>query len=206
MKALIVVDVQNDFLPGGTLSVKEGNQIIPVLNDLLKKKFDLIIATKDWHPKDHCSFAAVHGKAPGEIIEWSGIEQILWPTHCVQGTHGAEFAPGWDISKVQKVFYKGIDKNIDSYSAFFDNGHIRSTGLGEYLKLQGITDIYFAGLTTDYCVKYSAHDAIKLGFNVHVIQDACGAVNRNKEDESRALAEMQAAGAHLTTSSSFGCG
>lgn len=203
MNALVIVDLQNDFLPGGALSVKEGDKIIPVVNKLLNMNFDHIIASKDWHPKDHCSFASVHGREVGDVIEWRGIEQILWPTHCVQGSKGAELASGWDTSKVHHFFYKGTDKNIDSYSAFFDNGHRLSTGMEEYLKQEGVNNLYFAGLATDYCVKYSALDALTRGFNVYIIQDACRAVNRNLDDEAKALAEMKAAGAHLITSNAL---
>ena len=197
MRALVLVDLQNDFLPGGSLAVKEGDQIIPVISDLLKKKFDLVVATKDWHPSDHGSFADSHDKTPGEIIDLFGLEQILWPVHCVQGTQGAEFAPGWDVRCITKVFYKGTDKTMDSYSTFYDNGHRRSTGLESYLKENGIHDIYIAGLTTDYCVKYSVLDALKLGFNAYVVEDACKAVNLNAEDDKKALEEMRDAGAHI---------
>lgn len=196
MRALLLVDIQNDFMPGGALGVKEGDQIIPLINDLLKKKFDAIIASKDWHPKDHVSFASRHHMRPGKVIELSGgMQQILWPDHCVQGTKGAEFAPGWDSSKVQKVFFKGVDREIDSYSAFFDNGHLRDTGLGTYLKDQGIKEIYIAGLTTEYCVNYSVHDAAKQGFNTTVILDACRGVNLQEDDAANAIEEMR----HLGT-------
>lgn len=200
MRALLLVDVQNDFMPGGALPVNEGDQIIPIVNDLLKMKFDAILASKDWHPRDHQSFAVAHGKNPGDVIDLSGLEQVLWPVHCVQGTKGADFAPGWDANKVEKVFFKGIDNHIDSYSAFFDNGHRRATGLEGYLKERGIQDLYVAGLATDYCVKYSVVDAAKLGFNVYLIQDGCKAINLLEEDEARALEEMTAAGAHVITS------
>jgi len=200
MRALLLVDVQNDFMPGGALAVKDGDQIIPVLNELLKMKFDAILATKDWHPQDHGSFAASHGKEPGEKIDLFGLEQILWPVHCVQGTKGAEFALGWDVGKVEKVFYKGIDKTIDSYSTFYDNGHRRTTGLELYLREKGIKDLYVAGLATDYCVKYSVLDAATLGFNAYVIKDGCKAINLQKEDEEQAFQQMREAGAHIITS------
>ncbi len=199
-RALIIVDLQNDFLPGGALAVKAGDQVIPVVNELLKKKFSFVLASKDWHPADHCSFATSHGKEPGEKVILEGIEQILWPVHCVQGTRGAEFAPGWDVSKVDKVFFKGTDKHTDSYSTFFDNGKGRSTGLEVYLRQHGIRNLYMAGLATDYCVKYSVLDALILGFNVYVIQDACRAVNLQDEDEAEALKEMQIAGAQIVHS------
>jgi nicotinamidase/pyrazinamidase len=200
MKALILVDIQNDFLPGGALAVRNGDAIIPVVRQLLKKPFDLIVATKDWHPPDHGSFAKTHGRNPGAVIQLEGLEQILWPVHCVQGTPGAEFGPGWDSSLVQRTFYKGTEKNVDSYSTFFDNGHRKSTGLDLYLKDSKMDDIYIAGLTTDYCVKYSVLDARKLGFNTFVIVDACRPVNLKRGDEEKALKEMEQAGAHLVLS------
>lgn len=200
MRALLLVDVQNDFLPGGALGVKGGDQILPVIHGLLNKPFDLIVASKDWHPRNHGSFAANHGRKEGEVINLNGLEQILWPIHCVQGTYGAEFGPGWDKEKVQKVFYKGTDKDVDSYSAFYDNGHRKSTGLNEYLKEKKIKDIYIAGLTTDYCVKYSVLDASKLQFNCYVIIDACRAVNLKQGDEKQAITEMEEAGARILSS------
>lgn len=200
MKALLIVDVQNDFLPGGSLPIKEGSSILPVINSLLEKKFDLIIASKDWHPPNHGSFAATHRRKVGEEIDLNGLKQDLWPVHCVQGTTGSEFSIEWKSEKVEKVFFKGIDKDIDSYSTFFDNGHRKSTGLYEYLKDKGITEIYIAGLATDFCVKYSVLDALKLNFKVFVVIDACRGVNLHPDDERRALDEMQQAGAHLLTS------
>ncbi|MCE5318980.1 MAG: bifunctional nicotinamidase/pyrazinamidase [Parachlamydia sp.] len=195
MRALLLVDIQNDFMPGGALGVKEGDQIIPLINDLLKKKFDAIVASKDWHPRDHVSFASRHHTKPGEVIELpGGMQQILWPDHCVQDTKGAEFAPGWDTGKVQKVFFKGVDREIDSYSAFFDNGHLRDTGLGKYLKDLGIDEIYIAGLTTEYCVNYSVHDAAKHGFKTVVILDACRGVNLQEGDAAKAVEKMRSLG------------
>src|SRR4051812_17390226 len=125
MKTLILVDIQNDFLPGGSLPVDEGDKIIPIIKELVYLPFDLIIATKDWHPLDHSSFADNHGLRPGKHINVDGIDQILWPRHCVQNTWGAEFASGWDTTKVEKIVYKGIDPHIDSYSTFFDNARLR---------------------------------------------------------------------------------
>jgi nicotinamidase/pyrazinamidase len=201
MKALLLVDLQNDFMPGGALAVPEGDQIIPIINSLLKMKFDCVLATKDWHPHDHGSFAALHGKQPGEVIDLFGLEQILWPVHCVQEMRGAEFAPGFNTSKIDKVFYKGIDRDIDSYSAFYDNGHRRATGLEAYLREIGTQQLYVAGLATDYCVKYSVLDAAKMGFNIYVIEDGCKAINLQVEDEKKAFQEMEAAGAHMIYSS-----
>lgn len=202
-KAFIIVDIQNDFLPGGSLPVQDGNKIIPIINKLLQHKdtFDVVVATKDWHPHDHGSFANTHGKHPGDVIKLEGIEQILWPVHCVQQSVGADFAPELDESNIHKVFYKGTEKNIDSYSTFFDNEHWKSTGLDDYLRNQDVTDVYVAGLATDYCVKYSVLDARHLGFNTFVVKDACRGVNLHKGDAERAFKEMQKAGAHLIDSS-----
>lgn len=200
MKALVLVDIQNDFLPGGAFPVKKGNEILPIIEKLVSLPFDVIVATQDWHPADHGSFAVNHGKKPGEKIMLGGIEQILWPVHCIQGTPGADFSPGWDTKKIAKIFFKGTDKMIDSYSTFFDNGHHKSTGLDKYLRQRGVKEIFLAGLATDYCVKWSALDALKLGFAVYVIVDACRGINLQPADTEKALNEMKAAGAILTTS------
>jgi nicotinamidase/pyrazinamidase len=197
MTAFVVVDLQNDFFPGGALGVKNGDQILPVINKLLKQPFDLIIGTKDWHPQNHGSFAETHGKKVGEVIDLNGLQQILWPTHCVQGTRGAEFSDQWDHDKVERVFYKGTDPDIDSYSAFYDNGHRKSTGLHEYLQSKAIKEIYIAGLASDYCVKYSVLDALKLGYSVYVVIDGCKPVNLAADDEEKAMQEMLQAGANL---------
>ena len=200
MKALIIVDVQNDFLPGGALPVPCGDEIIPLVNDL-QKQFELALATQDWHPADHGSFAANHpGKKPGDRIMLDGIEQILWPIHCVQNTPGAEFAPGFETKRLARVFRKGIDPRIDSYSTFFDNAHRRATGLGDYLKQHRVTDVYFAGLALDYCVKYSVLDACQLGFNAHVIVDACRGIDLTPGDVDLAIKEMKASGARVLQS------
>lgn len=195
--ALILVDLQNDFFPGGALAVKNGDKILPVINRLLKLPFDVVVATKDWHPKNHGSFAKSHGKQAGEHVMLAGVDQILWPTHCVQDSMGAEFAPGWDLTKVQKIFYKGTDPNIDSYSTFFDNGRRKSTSLDKYLLENGVREVFMAGLATDYCVKYSALDAVELGFNVYLVVDGCRGVDLKKGDSARALKQMQELGAVL---------
>ncbi|MBA3239040.1 MAG: bifunctional nicotinamidase/pyrazinamidase [Parachlamydiaceae bacterium] len=197
MTALILVDLQNDFMPGGALAVAEGFQILPIINELIHQKFDLIIASKDWHPQKHESFAVTHDKNPGEKILLEGLEQILWPTHCVKESHGSEFALGWESSKVDKIIFKGTNKKIDSYSVFFDNAHRKSTGLDELLKKQQIKTLYIAGLATDYCVKYSVLDALELGYEVYVVKGGCRAVNLSPDDERKALEEMKFAGAHL---------
>lgn len=203
MKALIIVDVQNDFFPGGALPVQDANAVLLVIDKLLQVPFDLVIATKDWHPSDHKSFASQHNKKPGEQINLKGLNQILWPDHCVQGSKGAEFASGWHSERVRHVFHKGTDKYVDSYSAFFDNGHLISTGLSEFLKKCGVNEIYILGLATDYCVKYSALDALKEGFKVHVVADGCRGVNLQPGDDQRALQEVQAKGAKVVDSLSI---
>lgn len=201
MNALIIVDLQNDFLPGGALAVPHGDEVIPVANEL-QKRFELVLATQDWHPPNHGSFAANHpGKKPGDRIMLDGIEQILWPVHCVQNTPGAEFAPSFDTSRIAHVFHKGIDPRIDSYSTFFDNAHRRHTGLAHYLQKRGIKEIYLMGLALDYCVKYSTLDARHLGLNTYVIVDGCRGIELESGDITRALEEMKRAGAVLLKSS-----
>jgi nicotinamidase/pyrazinamidase len=201
MNALIIVDLQNDFLPGGALPVPHGDEVVPIANEL-QSRFDFVVATKDWHPPDHGSFAANHpGKKPGDRIILDGIEQILWPVHCVQNTHGAEFAPAFDTSRIADVFHKGIERNIDSYSTFFDNAHRRHTGLAHYLRKRSIQDIYLMGLALDYCVKYSVLDARQLGLNTHVILDGCRGIELARGDIGRAIDEMKRAGAVLLKSS-----
>ena len=201
MKALIIVDLQNDFLPGGALPVPHGDEVIAVANEL-QRHFEFVLATKDWHPADHGSFAANHtGKKPGDRIILDGIEQILWPAHCVQNTHGAEFASAFYTSRIADIFHKGIDPLIDSYSTFFDNAHRRHTGLADYLKNRSIKEIYLMGLALDYCVKYSALDARHLGLNTHVILDGCRGIGLEPDDIDRALDEMKRAGATILKSS-----
>lgn len=198
MKALVLVDIQNDFLPGGALPVQEGNEIIPLVNEIVHYPFDLIVASKDWHPADHICFASLHeGKQPGDRMNLSGLEQILWPSHCVQGTWGSEFAPNWDVTQIDKIIYKGTNPLIDSYSAFYDNDHFKSTELENYLRDRKIKEIFIAGLATDYCVKYSALDALQLGFRTYVIVDVCRGVNLHSEDSQKALFLMRQGGAIL---------
>lgn len=200
MKALILVDLQNDFVPGGALAVVEGNLVVPIANQL-QPQFDLVVATQDWHPAHHGSFAANHpGKNPGELIELNGLQQILWPTHCVEKTRGAEFVAELNQTRINKVFQKGTDPGIDSYSGFFDNGKKKATGLGIYLKEQGVTEVYVLGLATDYCVKFTALDAVELGFKTYLIEDACRGVDLTKGDVARAIQEMQNAGIKIIKS------
>jgi nicotinamidase/pyrazinamidase len=200
MKALLVIDIQNDFLPGGALEVKDGDQIISVINKIMKK-FDWVIATKDWHPADHKSFASQHeGKSPGEMIKLKDIDQVLWPDHCIQGTVGAEFSKEFDLSKVKNVFEKGTEREIDSYSGFFDNGHLKSTGLNDYLRGSLIDEVFIVGLATDYCVKFTVLDSIMEGFKTYVIADATKAVNLKPNDYETSLEEMKQSGAVLLNS------
>lgn len=200
MKALILVDIQNDFLPGGALAVPRGDEVIPVANKV-QRAFDLVVATQDWHPATHGSFAACHpGRIPGELITLGGQPQVLWPTHCVQRTHGAAFAATLDVTRVEKIFPKGTDPKIDSYSGFFDNGHRKATGLGDFLRDRGVTAVYVLGLATDYCVKATALDAKQLGFATYLVTDGCRGVELNTGDVERALVDMQGAGVELVTS------
>jgi len=199
-RALVMVDLQNDFCKGGHLAVPGGDEVIPLANQL-QQRFDLIVASQDWHPQDHTSFAVNHpGSAVGDVLLIDHMTQILWPEHCVQNSHGASFHPDLDTHKITKIFHKGAQKNIDSYSAFFDNAHDQSTGLGEYLNNKNVKDVYIIGLATDYCVKYSTLDALKLGFSVYVIEDACRGVGLKNDDIANAYNEMRAAGAKIIRS------
>lgn len=196
-KALIIVDVQNDFLPGGALEVSDGDAILPLVNEI-QKEFDLIVATQDYHPPNHASFASNHpGKKPGDIIDLQGIDQVLWPVHCVQGSYGAEFSSVLKTSDITRVFRKGTDPNLDSYSGFFDNGHRKETGLEGYLKEQDVTDVYICGLAADYCVKFTALDAVKCGFNTWLYRGATRAVNLNPGDFDKSIHEMASAGVKM---------
>ena len=200
MKALILVDLQNDFLPGGALPVPEGDAVIPVANHLITY-FDLVVATQDWHPADHGSFAANHpGKNPGDSIILHGLDQILWPVHCVRNTPGAFFAGDLDTNRLDRIFLKGTDPDIDSYSGFFDNGHKKDTGLGDYLRENGVTDVYILGLATDYCVRFTALDACQLGFTTFLVEDGCRGVNLNPGDIHASIEDMKKAGVIVLTS------
>jgi nicotinamidase/pyrazinamidase len=191
MDALLVVDIQNDFLPGGALGVPDGDKVIPVVNRLMEG-FALILATQDWHPANHGSFAANHpNRRPGEVIDLHGLTQVLWPAQL-------------RTEPFSKVFRKGIDPEIDSYSSFFDNRRKRSTGLLEYLREQEVSGLFICGLATDYCVKFSALDSISSGFRTSVIEDACRGVDLKPGDSAAAIAEMRKAGAAIVESASIG--
>lgn len=200
MKALILVDIQNDFLPGGALAVRDGDAVVEPANRL-QSGYELVVATQDWHPVDHGSFATQHeGRRPGEVILLDGLEQVLWPPHCVQGTLGAELAPALDRSRIAHVFQKGMDRLVDSYSAFFDNGHRHDTGMGDWLRARGVDEVDLCGLALDYCVKFSALDAARLGFRTSVIVDATRAVDVNPGDGERAVDELRRAGVRILSS------
>ena len=194
MKALTLVDIQNDFLPCGALAVPDGDAVVPVANRL-QTMFPLVAATQDWHPVNHGSFAANHpGKKVFEQIDLNGLPQTLWPVHCVQGTSGAELAPGLQRERIAKIFPKGTDAGIDSYSGLFDNGHRKSTGLGEWLKAKGVTEVFVCGLATDYCVKFTALDAVALGLETYLLEEACRGVELHHGDVQHAIEEMRRGG------------
>lgn len=194
MKALILVDLQNDFLPGGALAVPHGDEVIPLANRL-QPAFPLVVATQDWHPPDHGSFVANHpGKQAFEQIDLHGLPQTLWPVHCVQYTPGAELAPALRRERIARIFPKGTDPQIDSYSGFFDNGHRKSTGLGDWLKDRGVAEVFVCGLATDYCVQFTALDAASLGFRTRLVEDASRGVNLRPDDVRNALERVRRAG------------
>lgn len=193
--ALLIVDLQYDFMPGGALGVKGGDEIVSTIN-ALAGRFDYTIASQDWHPQGHVSFAKTHGKDMGDVIDVDGTKQELWPDHCVQGTHGASLVKELKRDHIDHYFHKGTDPEIDSYSAFFDNDHEKETGLDDYLRERNVSHLYIAGLTTDFCVKFSTLDALELGYQVTVISDAC----RSVFDQEKALEEMKKEGASIITS------
>lgn len=200
MHALILVDLQNDFLPNGALGVPRGDEVIDVANRL-QPAFDVVVATQDWHPQDHGSFASNNeGKKPYDLHELGGLPQVMWPDHCVQDTEGAAFSNELDTSRISRVFPKGTDARIDSYSGFFDNDKKKSTGMGEWLRARGVTDVTLVGLATDYCVKASALDAVALGFQTTVVEDAVRGVNITAGDHDRALEELKQAGVRVVHS------
>lgn len=183
MKTLIIIDVQNDFIPGGSLAVPGGDEIIELINHL-QKDFELIIATQDWHPAGHSSFAANHlGKKEFETIQLHNQEQVLWPVHCVQNSQGAEFSSILNTSKIEAIFRKGMNPELDSYSGFYDNAHEKSTGLAGYLKEKKAEDLYFCGLAADYCVYFSIIDALDEGFKATLIEDATKAIDPSRFEE-----------------------
>ncbi len=200
MEALLIIDIQNDFCPGGALAVPGGNEVIPVINSL-SEQFDVVIQTQDWHPRGHYSFASSRkGKTPFETVEMPYGEQVLWPDHCVQGTAGADFHPDLITIHSQLIIRKGFRREIDSYSAFFENDNKTTTGLSGYLRERGVTKLYMTGLATDFCVKWSALDGISEGFEVFVIEDAVRGIDLEGSVE-QAWLEMENAGAKIIASS-----
>jgi nicotinamidase/pyrazinamidase len=198
MRALLLVDIQNDFCPGGALAVPHGDEVVAVANRL-GPRAKLVVATQDWHPPNHGSFASTHpGKKPFEMGELSGAGQVLWPDHCVQETPGAAFHAGLTVP-IARVVRKGTNPAIDSYSGFFDNGRA-DTGLTEYLRQQGVRELAVLGLATDYCVRATALDAIGLHFGVVLVEDGCRGVEREPGDVQRALDEMRGRGVRIMDS------
>ncbi len=195
MRALIVIDVQNDFCPGGKLAVADGDAVVAPINAMMED-FDAVVLTQDWHPADHLSFASNHSAEPFTTTEMPYGPQVLWPEHCVIGSAGAEFHPGLDTARADMIIRKGYNREIDSYSAFFENDQTTKTGLAGYLRDRGITDLTFTGLATDFCVGWSALDAVKEGFDATVILSACRAIDLDGSLDA-ALTAMRDAGVTL---------
>ena len=200
-RVLLVIDVQNDFCPGGSLAVEDGDEVVPVVNRIMPA-FSRVVASQDWHPPGHVSFASAHpGQRPLDVVDAGGIEQVLWPDHCVQGTRGAELHPRLETGRIGLLLRKGMRPGLDSYSAFFENDHRTDTGLRHYLKGLSLREVFVCGLATDYCVFSSAMDARKLGFQVTLVRDACRGVGFPEGSIQRAVDVMLKAGVRLTNSS-----
>ncbi|MBN2042158.1 MAG: bifunctional nicotinamidase/pyrazinamidase [Spirochaetes bacterium] len=199
--ALIIVDVQNDFCPGGSLEVKDGDKIVPVINSIINK-FDIAVATQDWHPEMHISFASSHkGKNVFDLVEVNGVDQIMWPDHCVQGTAGAELHKDIDTKKISLILRKGMDPHLDSYSAFTENDKKTITGLHGYLNAMQVSDVYICGLATDVCVYYTAMDSVKFGFNTSVLTDASRGIDNPAGSLDKTLEDMKAKDIKVITTS-----
>lgn len=199
--ALLLIDIQKDFCKGGALEVKDGDEVVPVANQLIDffhGKNSLIVATKDWHPLNHKSFAINSCKNVGEFGELNGLPQVFWPIHCVQESEGSKFHK--DLKKVENIIYKGENPTVDSYSGFFDNGKKFKTNLNNFLEKNSIKTLYIMGLATDYCVKFSVLDALSLGYEVFVVEDGIRGVNISPEDSQKAVDEMIESGAKLINS------
>ena len=195
MKALVIVDVQNDFLINGSLEVPDGNDVIEPINQIIKN-YELVVATKDWHLLNHISFATNHpGKKIGDVVKIGDLDQILWPKHCIQESKGSDFPMTLNFKTINKIIYKGINSKIDSYSGFNDNGKIRSTGLSDYLKANNVTSVDYVGLATEYCVKFTVFDSIDEGFKTRVILNCIKGIDF--EESNKALNEMQSKGVDL---------
>jgi nicotinamidase/pyrazinamidase len=203
MRALLLVDIQNDFLPGGALAVVDGDAVVPIANALMPI-FEHVVASQDWHPADHGSFAVQHhGFEPFQVTQLDGLEQILWPVHCVQGKSGASFASALEVAGIDHVVRKGMSPHIDSYSAFFDNGHRQATGMFEHLRAIGVDDLFVMGLAADVCVKYTVLDALAAGLATTLITDGTRGVEMHRGDTTAAIQAMQAAGASTVVSESL---
>jgi nicotinamidase/pyrazinamidase len=201
--ALVLVDLQNDFCAGGALAVPDGDAVVPIANALIPR-FALVVATQDSHPPNHLSFASQHpGKHVYDSIELDGLPQVLWPDHCVVGTHGAALHPLLSRAQIRHIVPKGTDPRIDSYSGFFDNGHRKATGLDAYLKGAGVRELVVMGLATDYCVKWTALDAVELGYQVTLITDGCRGVGLGPTDVRDALHTLSARGVVLVESGRY---
>ena len=197
MKALLLIDIQTDFLPGGALAVAGGDAVVPVANERMGYH-ELVVASQDWHPADHRSFASLHdGREIGEIIDLEGLDQVLWPDHCVQGSSGAEFAEGLNLDGVHHVVRKGTDRDVDSYSGFFDNARRKATGLETLLRDNDVDEVEVMGLATDYCVLFTVLDAVDLGFRTSLILDGCRPVELAPGDGEAAVERMADAGASI---------
>ncbi len=194
------MDLQNDFVEGGSLAVPDGIAVLDVANRLIPK-FELVVATQDWHPPDHQSFASQHsGLSIGANFELNGLPQTVWPDHCVQGTYGAELISRLNRDGIHRVVQKGTDSGLDSYSGFFDNGHTRATGLADYLRDMQIEHVFVMGLATEYCVRFTALDSIRGGFRTTLVVDGCRGVELHSGDIERAIDEMKNAGVEMTSS------
>ena len=197
MKALIIIDLQNDFLPGGALAVPEGDKVIDRINEI-QKKYDIVVATQDWHPANHKSFASQHDeKNPFEVIDLNGIDQTLWPDHCIQGTKGAELNDKLDQTRIEAIFRKGTNPEIDSYSGFYDNNKKKSTGLHGYLQELNVDQLFICGLAADYCVYYTAIDALNLGYSTTILEESTKAIDQ--ERYSRIKEEFTKAGGKISS-------
>ena len=200
MKALLLIDLCNDYCPGGMVEVPGGDQVMPVANQLMDV-FDLVISVRDWHPADHISFAANHlWRKPGQVIDANGTEQLLWPMHCVQNSFGAELAIRLLEEKVHRHFFKGTDPQVDSYSAFFDNARQNHTGLATLLHEKGVSEVFIMGLPTDFGVRHTALDALALGFKTWIIEDGCRPQDADPQTQSLLLQEIREQGAQLISS------
>ena len=200
MRALLLIDLQYDFMPGGALAVPDGDAVVLVANRLLDR-FSFVAASQDWHPADHQSFARQHpGRKPLETIDLDGVQQTLWPDHCVQGTRGAELHEELRTGSIDRVIRKGTDPRVDSYSAFFDNARKHKTDLDSVLREQGVEEVVLLWLATDYCVVFSALDAVELGYKTVVVRDGCRAIDQPAGGEAAAWDKMRRAGAVIVNS------